>query len=125
MLASQLLSAARPGRARTLRDVDERVVLDACSQSNPELLTSDLRSIAESRALRDTLLDSLHLLAQNGVTTGARGAGREGARCGAPPTCSGLYGAYRAATSIARIHQRSTTRRGPPPARPPTTPLSR
>ena len=66
LLAAQILSAARPNRARTLRDVDECVVLDRVMESHT--FGSDLRSIAGSRALRDALLPLLHVFAQNGIT---------------------------------------------------------
>ncbi len=66
LLAARILSATRPGRARTLRDVDERVVLDRVMESHT--FTSDLRSIGDSPALRDALLPLLHLFAQNGIT---------------------------------------------------------
>ena len=66
-LASTILDRAAAGRPRTLRDVDEQIVLDRVLESQPDLLRSDLRSIADSRALRDALLQVLHVLAQNGV----------------------------------------------------------
>jgi hypothetical protein len=69
LLASRILSTARPGRARTLRDVDELVVLDRVLERG--VLESDLRSIASSSTLRDDLLRLLHVLAQNGVTPDA------------------------------------------------------
>lgn len=67
LLASRILSAARPNRTRTLRDVDERVVLDRVMERG--VLKSDLRSIGESSALRDALLPLLHVLAQNGISS--------------------------------------------------------
>ena len=67
LLASRLISASRPNRPRTLRDVDESVVLDRVL-AQPHLLRSDLRSISLSAALRDALLRIIHPLAQNGVT---------------------------------------------------------
>jgi superfamily I DNA/RNA helicase len=67
MLATRLISAARPRRTRTLRDVDERVVLDRVMRKQTDLLRSDLRSIAGSSALHDDLLRVLHVLAQNGL----------------------------------------------------------
>lgn len=67
LLAARILSTARPGRARTLRDVDERVVLDRVIGREPGLLKSDLRSIAGTSTFRDDLLHVLHVLAQNGV----------------------------------------------------------
>lgn len=67
MLATRIISSARPGRARTLRDVDELVVLDRVLARNMDLMRSDLRSIADSSSFRDDLLRLLHVLAQNGL----------------------------------------------------------
>ena len=67
LLATRILSAARPARARTLRDVDECVVIDRVIEKHSGLLRSDLRSIAGSSSFRDDLLRLLHVLAQNGV----------------------------------------------------------
>lgn len=67
-LASVILSAARPGRARTLRDVDEMVVLDRVLARGGFAWASDLASISDSDSFRRALLQILHLLAQNGVT---------------------------------------------------------
>lgn len=95
MLAARLLSAARPGRARTLRDVDERVVLDRVFGAHPELLQSDLRSIADSRSLRDTLLPLLHLFAQNGITASQARSARERADEPRARDVLSLFAAYR------------------------------
>ncbi len=80
LLAARILSTARPGRARTLRDVDERVVLDRVMQSG--VLKSDLRSIGDSHSLRDALLPLLHLFAQNGIAR--EQAGRAAQRANDP-----------------------------------------
>ena len=66
MLATRIVSAARPRAVRTLRDVDELVVLDRVI--DPALFRSDLRSIASSSALRDDLLRLVHVFAQNGLS---------------------------------------------------------
>jgi len=71
LLASRLLAAARPSRVRTLRDVDELVVLDRVLGAHPGILRSDLRSIAGSRSFRDALMPVLHVLAQGGVSVDA------------------------------------------------------
>jgi len=68
MLATRIITTARPGRARTLRDVDEGVVLDRVLGRDPDLLQSDLRSISDSSSFRDDLLRVLHVLSQNGVS---------------------------------------------------------
>jgi hypothetical protein len=67
LFAARIISTVRPNRARTLRDVDERIVLDRVLTAQPDLLRSDLRSIGDSRTLRDALLQVLHVLAQDGV----------------------------------------------------------
>ncbi len=95
LLAARILSAARPGRARTLRDVDERVVLDRVLNANHDLLQSDLRSIADSGSLRDTLLDALHRLAQNGVTAQQAAQAGDTARDPRARDVLALFAAYR------------------------------
>ena len=67
MLATRVISSARPGRARTLRDVDELVVLDRVLARHHDFMRSDLRSIADASSFRDDLLRLLHVLAQNGL----------------------------------------------------------
>jgi len=95
MLATRLISGARPGSARILRDVDERVVLDRVLAANPGLLRSDLRSIVDSRSFRDTMLDVLHRLVQNGVTVAQ---GESAAKVAADPRARDalrLFACYR------------------------------
>jgi hypothetical protein len=80
LLATRIIAAARPRSARTLRDVDERIILDRVLGARHDVLKSDLRSISDSASLRDTLLDALHRLAQNGVTAAEATAAADVAR---------------------------------------------
>ncbi len=68
LLASSILSAANPSRLRTLRDVDELIVLGRLLRREPDLLTSDLASIAGSTTLLRDVLEVVHVLAQQGLT---------------------------------------------------------
>jgi superfamily I DNA/RNA helicase/RecB family exonuclease len=68
LVASAVLDAARPRRARTLRDVDELLVAGRLLRREPGLLTSDLSAIAGSSTFLRDLLEALHVLGQNGVS---------------------------------------------------------
>lgn len=94
-LASTILSAAFPSRSRTLRDVDELVVLDRLLARDASLLGSDLRAISDSLSFQQSLLEVLHALLQNNVSTDNARAARS--RCADPRVRDvlGVYAAYR------------------------------
>lgn len=71
LIASAILDAARPRRPRTLRDVDELLVLGRLLRRESDLLSSDLSAIASSPTFLRDLLETLHALAQNGVAPDA------------------------------------------------------
>ncbi len=71
LIASALLDASRPGRPRTLRDVDELLVLGRLLRREPSLLSSDLSRIAGSPTFLRDLVESVHALAQHGLTPAA------------------------------------------------------
>jgi hypothetical protein len=95
LLAGRILSAARPTRGRTLRDVDERIVLDRVLDAHGNLIRSDLRSIADSASFRDTLLEALHGLAQNGVSAEQAGKAADASRDARTRDVLSLFAAYR------------------------------
>jgi superfamily I DNA/RNA helicase/CRISPR/Cas system-associated exonuclease Cas4 (RecB family) len=68
LLASFILDAARPRRPRTLRDVDELLVLARILRRESTLLASDLSAISGSPTFLRDLLETLHALAQNGIS---------------------------------------------------------
>ena len=68
LMASAILDAAHPRRPRTLRDVDELLILGRILRREPELLTSDLSAIAGSATFQRHLIEALHALAQNDVS---------------------------------------------------------
>ncbi len=96
-LASGILDRARPGRPRTLRDVDELIVLDRVLEREDARMESDLRSIQHSRSFRDDAIDLLHVLAQNGVSAEAAAHVRECTTNRRARDLLGLYTAYRRA----------------------------
>jgi superfamily I DNA/RNA helicase len=67
LLAAFVLDAARPRRPRTLRDVDELLVVARLLRRESTLLASDLRAISGSSTFLRDLLETLHALAQNGI----------------------------------------------------------
>jgi superfamily I DNA/RNA helicase len=69
LIASAVLDAARPRRARTLRDVDELLLLGRRLRREPALLSSDLSAIAGSSTFLRDMLEALHAMAQNGVSS--------------------------------------------------------
>ncbi len=69
LVAAAVLDDARPSRPRTLRDVDELVVLARLLRREPALLASDLGAIANSATFRRDMLDAIHALAQHGITS--------------------------------------------------------
>jgi superfamily I DNA/RNA helicase/CRISPR/Cas system-associated exonuclease Cas4 (RecB family) len=69
LLAASVLDAARPRRPRTLRDVDELLVLARLLRRESALLASDLSAIAGSATFLRDLLETLHALAQNGISS--------------------------------------------------------
>ena len=71
LVASAVLNAARPARPRTLRDVDELLVLARLVRREPTLLSSDLSAISGSSTFLRDLLDALHALAQHGISAEA------------------------------------------------------
>ncbi len=71
LIASFILDAARPRRPRTLRDVDELLVLARLLRRESTLLASDLSAISGSPTFLRDLLETLHALAQNGVAPDA------------------------------------------------------
>lgn len=68
LVASAILDAARPGRPRTLSDVDELLVLGRLLRRESALLASDLSAIAGSSTFLRDLLEALHALAQSGIS---------------------------------------------------------
>jgi superfamily I DNA/RNA helicase/RecB family exonuclease len=77
-IASAVLDAARPGRPRTLREVDELLVLGRLLRREPELLASDLAAIANYATFLKDLLGALHALAQHGISAAtARSCARD------------------------------------------------
>ena len=71
LVASAVLDAARPRRPRTLRDVDELVLLGRLLRREPGLLASDLAAISGSSTFQRDLLETMHALAQNDVSPDA------------------------------------------------------
>lgn len=69
LVASAVLDAARPRRPRTLRDVDELLVLGRLVRREPELFASDLAAISGSATFLRHLLDALHAFAQHGINS--------------------------------------------------------
>lgn len=67
LLASSILNMARPRRPRTLRDVDELLVLARLLRRENTLLTSDLSAISSSPTFLRDLLQTVHALVQNGI----------------------------------------------------------
>ncbi len=67
LVASAVLDSARPRRPRTLRDVDELLVLGRLLRREPALLSSDLSAISGSATFLRDLLDVLHALAQHDI----------------------------------------------------------
>ncbi len=82
LVASAILDAATPRRPRTLRDVDELLVLGRLLRREPNLLSSDLAAISVSSTFLRDLLEALHALAQNGVSSAE--ARSSAARCSHP-----------------------------------------
>ncbi len=82
LVASAVLDAATPRRPRTLRDVDEILVLGRLLRREPTLLSSDLSAISGSSTFLRDLLEALHALAQNGVSPAE--ARSSAARCSHP-----------------------------------------
>lgn len=91
LVASTVLDAARPRRPRTLRDVDELLVAGRLLRREPGLLTSDLSAIADSATFLRDLLEALHALAQNGISSNAARACAK--RC-ANPRASDVLSVY-------------------------------
>ena len=80
LVASAILDAVNPRRPRTLRDVDELLVLGRLLRREPNLLSSDLSAISGSSTFLRDLLAALHALAQNGISSDAARASAKG--CG-------------------------------------------
>ncbi len=91
LLASAILNAANPSRLRTLRDVDELLVLGRLLRREPSLLASDLSAIAASSTFLRDLLEAVHALAQHGL---APDAARTCADSGAGPRARDVLHAY-------------------------------
>ncbi len=68
LIASAILDAAHAGRPRTLRDVDELLVLGRLLRREPALIASDLANIAGSSTFLRDLLEAIHALAQHGLS---------------------------------------------------------
>ncbi len=92
LVASAVLDAARRGRPRTLRDVDELLVLGRLLRREPSLLTSDLSSIAGSSAFLRDLLEAVHALTQHGLTSDEAAAC---ARSAGSPRVRDVFTVYR------------------------------
>lgn len=82
LIASSVLDAARPRRPRTLRDVDELLVLGRLLRRESALLASDLSAISGSPTFLRDLLETLHVLAQNGISSDQARSGAR--RCANP-----------------------------------------
>lgn len=95
LVASAVLDDARPRRPRTLRDVDELLVLGRLVRREPKLLASDLAAISGSSTFLRDLLETLHTLAQNGVSSDVARASAK--RCDSVRGCDVLlvYARYR------------------------------
>ena len=95
LIASAVLDDARPRRPRTLRDVDELLVLGRLVRREPKLLASDLAAISGSSTFLRDLLEALHTLAQNGVSSDVARASAK--RCDSVRGCDVLlvYARYR------------------------------
>lgn len=95
LIASAVLDAARPRRPRTLRDVDELLVLGRLVRREPDLFASDFAAISGSSTFLRDLLEVLHTLAQNGVSSDVARASAK--RCDSVRGCDVLlvYARYR------------------------------
>lgn len=82
LVASAVLDSGHPHRPRTLRDVDELLVLGRLVRREPHLLSSDLSAISGSPTFLRDLLEAIHALAQNGVSSA--GAQSSATRCANP-----------------------------------------
>ena len=71
MIAAVVLDATSPARPRTLRDVDELLVLGRLLRREPALLSSDLSTISGSTSFLRDILVALHALAQHGLSASA------------------------------------------------------
>ena len=91
LVASAVLDAARPRRPRTLRDVDELLVLARLLRREPALLSSDLSAISGSYTFLRDLLEALHTLAQNGIPSDAA---RACARACPSPRARDVFAVY-------------------------------
>ncbi len=91
LIATAILDVARPGRPRTLRDVDELLVLGRLLRRDPSLLASDLAAIAGSPTFLRDLLEAMHALAQHGLDDDAV---RKAASASAGPRVRDVFAVY-------------------------------
>lgn len=95
LAAAAVLDAARPRRPRTLRDVDEMLILARLLRSEPALLASDLATIAASSTFLRDLRAILHALSQNGIAPDAARTGAKRCTDGRARDALLVYARYR------------------------------